>query len=86
MSGGDLGECQLYISTHWAKNANFSDFEFALVILAPCKIEMGSQTCNNTSTIEKQPGKEESPGKNQIKNLNNQPSPKSQTLKTLRMD
>ena len=84
MSGGDLGGCQLYISTHWAKN--FSVFEFALVILAPCKIEMGSQTCNNTSTIEKQPGKEESPGKNQIKNLNNQPSLKSQTLKTLRMD
>ena len=84
MSGGDdLGECQLYISTHWA---NFSDFAFALVILAPCKVEMGSQTCNNTSTIEKQPGKEESPGKNQIKNLNNQPSLKSQTLKTLRMD
>ena len=81
MSGGDLGGCQQYISTHWAKNANFSVFEFALVILAPCKIEMGSQTCNNTSTIEKQPGKEESPGKNQIKNLNNQPS-----LKTLRMD
>ena len=64
MSGGDLGECQLYITAHWAKNANFSDFEFALVKLAPCKIEMGSQTCNNTSTIEKQPGKEESPGKN----------------------
>ena len=75
----------IYFNT-LGKYANFSVFEFALVKLAPCKIEMGSQTCNNTSTIEKQPGKEESPGKNQIKNLNNQPSLKSQTLKTLRMD